>query len=338
MQSPENWVEASCSTNTLNKIRSAIFETRPLYTSVPFVSALSWSIVDSDSCQLIAGKAHKEKREVASLTKIMTAYVTIQYCESESVDIRKTYLEVSKVAAYINGTVAGLRMSHRLTIYDLLFALLLPSGNDAAIVLAEGIGKRVYSKECKKQQSHAHNSQCKTYIDLFVKQMNKTASKLGLINTLFTNPHGLADRGNKSTAEDIGRLSAIAKKKQVFSDIVKTAIHHASAIDEKGCLHTYVWENTNKFLNIGYDGIKTGLTPTAGPCLILSQTCNSIGIIVTILGSRTQEHKWIEGAQIMNWAMQRLVKYNDSKPKTSLSPRRKKARISNFMVYRTILS
>ena len=338
MQSPENWVEASYNNSTINKINNTAFESRTLYTSVPLVSALSWSIIEQESAQLIAGKAHKEKREIASLTKIMTAYVSIDFCKSQLVDINKTYLEVSKTAAYINGTVAGLRMGHRLTIKDLIYALLLPSGNDAAIVLAEGIGKRIFNKECKKTKCRTPSSLSKIYIDLFVKQMNKTALKLSLNNTLFSNPHGLADKGNRSTAEDIGRLSAIAKKEIVLNQVVKTPVYHCSAIDERGNLHNYCWENTNKLLALGYDGVKTGMTPTAGPCLILSQTCNNISIIVTVLGSRTQEHKWIEGVQILNWAMHKLLKFQESKPKSTSMAVRKKGRIANFMVYRTLLS
>jgi D-alanyl-D-alanine carboxypeptidase len=106
----------------------------------PFVTAKSWAIMDGRTGEILFGKCENDRREIASLTKIMTAFVVIQIIRKIKLNAKKTLLQVSKNAASIGGTSAKLKSGDVLSVYDLLHALMLPSGNDAATCLAEHFG------------------------------------------------------------------------------------------------------------------------------------------------------------------------------------------------------
>lgn len=107
---------------------------------VPFVSAQSWVVYDCNSEQVLFGRMERERREIASLTKIMTCYVVLELIKRFNIDEKKHYIEVSDNASSITGTSAELRKGDLLCVWDMLHGLMLPSGNDAAIALAEHFG------------------------------------------------------------------------------------------------------------------------------------------------------------------------------------------------------
>lgn len=106
----------------------------------PLVSAQSWAIYDTKNDTFLFGKLERDRREIASLTKIMTCYVVLNLIEKFQIDEVSTIIEISENAANISGTSAELEEGDKLSIWDLLHALMLPSGNDAATILSEYFG------------------------------------------------------------------------------------------------------------------------------------------------------------------------------------------------------
>jgi D-alanyl-D-alanine carboxypeptidase (penicillin-binding protein 5/6) len=119
----------------------------------PFATAKAWAIVDGKSGDVLFGKCENDKREVASLTKIMTSFVIIQIIRKIKLNAKKTLLQASKNAASIGGTTAKLKPGDVLSVWELLHGLLLPSGNDAALCLAEHFGQYLYEVASSKYKS-----------------------------------------------------------------------------------------------------------------------------------------------------------------------------------------
>lgn len=174
-----------------------------------------------------------------------------------------------------------------LTIWDLLYGLMLPSGNDAAVCLAENIGQH-FSQHGKK-----------TPLDNFVEEMNCWARKLDLKNTLYINPHGMSlNKVNISTANDQAKLIQVALQDSVFVRLVDKRMYPCSIQDKEGWTRELFWENTNRLLFRGYSGIKTGSTNGAGFCL--ASWFNKVGcnLLVIVLGAATAEHRFQETLQL----------------------------------------
>ena len=110
------------------------------------MTARCWAILDEKNLNFIAGKREFIRQEVASLTKIMTCYTTIKLCKLLNIDPRNTYVKATDVAADICGTTANLKKDEELSIHELLFGLMLPSGNDAAFALSQYFGQRLYNE------------------------------------------------------------------------------------------------------------------------------------------------------------------------------------------------
>lgn len=237
------------------------------------ITASSFCVLDTQTGWVIASRRDSEMREIASLTKIMTCYTVIQLVSRNLVSY-SDIVKVSKQASKISGTSAELNENDEITLLDLLYGLMLPSGNDAAWALAEYCGKKLSGGPA---------------VINFLSEMNSNCKKLLLNYTFFRNPHGMAGNKNLSTARDVCKLSQAALKLEKFSIIVSTKSHTAYIMNE-GKVRMKTWENTNKMLENGFTGVKTGVTATAGPCL-----CSSFGnYIITLLNSRSMEDRWRE--------------------------------------------
>jgi D-alanyl-D-alanine carboxypeptidase len=126
----------------------------------PFVTAKSWSIMDGRTGEILFGKCENDRREIASMTKIMTLFVVIQIIRKIKLNAEKTMLQVSKNAATVGGTSAKLKTGDVLSIWDLCHGLMLPSGNDAGICLAEHFGQYLYEVATRyKNNKNANNGQ-----------------------------------------------------------------------------------------------------------------------------------------------------------------------------------
>lgn len=204
------------------------------------------ALIDVSSGRILYEKHGDEQMRIASLTKIMTAIVAIEHGNL------KDKVTVSRNAFGKEGSSLFLKLGEQMKLEDMLYGLMLRSGNDAATAIAEHVGG---SEEG------------------FVFLMNAKAEELGLSNTHFANPHGLDAEGHYSTANDMAKLTAYALHNPVFREIVKTENKKAPNPNEQW---DYSWHNKNKMLRLyeGADGVKTGYTKKAFRCLVSSATRN----------------------------------------------------------------
>jgi len=225
-------------------------------------AALSYDIT---SGKVVFSKNINERLPMASLTKIMTAFLALE----EGID--KKYV-VSKSAASVGENSMGLSEGEVLTLEELLYGLMLPSGNDAAEVIAQG------SKYGR---------------DGFVKEMNQRAKQLGMNDTNFTNPSGLEGDGNQyTTTVDLLKLTKIAMENPDFRKIVGTYEKVLPYSENHKEFHLF--NDTNLLTSYpGVKGVKTGFTWEAGLCLVTYLEHNDKKIIAVILNSqnRRQEMK-----------------------------------------------
>lgn len=220
----------------------------------PKVDAVSAIAIDMESGRILYEKNAYSQRSIASTTKIMTSIIAIENGNLEDV------VTVSKRAVSVWGSRIKLKEGEKLKLKELLYGLMLNSGNDAAIAIAEHIGGSVEG---------------------FAEMMNKKAKEIGAINSNFVTPHGLDTQGQYSTAYDLALITRYALQNPVFSGIVKT---RATSIPGRS-LH-----NTNEvlFSYPGADGVKTGYTGQAGRCLVASATKNGSRIITVVLNCATR--------------------------------------------------
>ena len=213
------------------------------------VSAKSAILINSQTGEVLYEKNPDDKMLIASTTKIMTAVVVLDKCGMDDI------VEVSPDAANVEGSSAYLRAGEKLTVRELLYALMLSSGNDAAAALA----------------IHVSGS-----IEKFAGDMNAKAKELGLENTSYKNPHGLDAEGHYSTARDLAKLTQYALKNNDFKDIVSTK---TAAVGSRSLT------NHNKLLwNIdGAIGVKTGYTKAAGRILVSAVERNGASYICVTL-------------------------------------------------------
>ena len=275
--------------------------------SPPFVSAKSWAIANGRTGRVLFGRGDSDKREIASLTKIMTALIALRLSNIENIDLYHTYTVVSEHAASITGTTAILKQGDKLSLIDLMYGMLLPSGNDAATVISEYFGTLLMKQKQKKIDPPTAMTEELTPEMAFVSEMNITAKELKMNNTFFWNPHGLYSYCNRSTATDMARLSALAMKDTTFREIVNRREYIAIGYDAAGKEREFIWQNTNKILGKdGCNGIKTGVTETAGPCLITNIQSKGFCFIIVLLNSKTMDARWDEVGKLKDWAIERL--------------------------------
>ncbi|MDY4893356.1 MAG: D-alanyl-D-alanine carboxypeptidase family protein [Agathobacter sp.] len=207
-----------------------------------------------------------EKLYPASTTKIMTAYIIIKNCDLDE----KVTVSTEAVANMADSSKCGVAAGDTLTVRDLLYGLMLVSGNDAANVLAEH-----YSGSIQK----------------FAEEMNKEALSLGATHTHFVNANGLPDDDHYTTVYDMYLIFQAAIQLQEFEDIIKTQSYDASYTDTNGNTVTKTWANTNQYLSgavqapddITVIGGKTGTTNAAGYCLVLYSKNKNGDDIVSIV-------------------------------------------------------
>lgn len=226
--------------------------------TIPNVKAKDFSessiVIDQDSGRILYQNNAQEPKLIASTTKILTAIITI-----EKANLNQE-VEVGEEVLKMYGTNIYLEVGEKIKIIDLLYGLLLRSGNDAAVVLA----KNVSGSEEK-----------------FVADMNKKAQELGMKNSIFNNPHGLDEETkNYSTAYDMALLMRYASKNQTFMKISNTKKYQTSTGKK-----TYLWYNRNKLLT-SYEyctGGKNGYTPSAGKTLVSTATKDNLNLIIVSL-------------------------------------------------------
>lgn len=238
---------------------------------IPEINSRSCVVIDRNTNKVLYGKNELQQRKMASTTKIMTATVIIENCNLTDT------VEVSKKAAGTGGSRLGLKTNDKITIKDLLYGLMLCSGNDAAVALAEYAGGS---------------------IEGFSDLMNQKAYKLGLNNTHFETPHGLDSDEHYTTAYELAILSNYALNNKTFAEIVSTKNYTVT-------INGYPKElsNTNELLgNLnGVYGVKTGFTNGANRCLVSSCKRDNIDIICVVLGADTKKFRTSDSIKLINY-------------------------------------
>ena len=217
-------------------------------------SATSAVLMDMDSSNVIYAKDIHNVRSVASISKIMTAIVAI-----ENADIEDT-VTVGEEILKAYGSGVYIKVGEEISLEALLYGLMLRSGNDAALAIANYVGGNV---------------------DSFVKMMNDKAKEIGMKNTTFNNPHGLDEKmGNLSTAYDMALLTSYAMKNEEYKKIVSTKKYTL-----KTNMNYYSWTNKNKLLHSHnyITGGKTGFTDIAKRTLVTTATQDDINLVAVTL-------------------------------------------------------
>lgn len=243
-------------------------------TPLPDLTAESVYALDVDSMVTLYEKAADRPLLPASTTKIMTALVALENYPLDRI--------LSFDGTKIDGNSIGLRPGEQMSVENLLYGALVGSGNDAAYVLAKNFPSDLAG---------------------FVEKMNRRAEELNLLNTHFTNPMGLDQEGQYSTAKDLARLSITALKNPDFARIVATP--SLTITDTSGKI-VYNLKNTNGLVleDSGFKGIKTGWTENAGECLVTLYDKDSRRIITVVLHSRDRGG---ETKQLTNWLLGNFV-------------------------------
>jgi D-alanyl-D-alanine carboxypeptidase (penicillin-binding protein 5/6) len=244
------------------------------------------ALIDVTTGVILYSKMGDKQMRIASLTKVMTAIVAIEQGDlSESVTI-------SKRAAGREGSSIYLKLGEQMSLHDLLYGLMLRSGNDAATAIAEDVGGTEEG---------------------FAYLMNEKAEMLGMEHSRFMNPHGLDIKDHYSTANDMAQLSAYALRNPIFQEIVQTKLKKVPNPNEAW---SYIWSNKNKMLSLypGANGVKTGYTKLALRCLISSATRNGQQLAVVTLND---SNDWADHSRLLdygfrNFPLERLADKGES--------------------------
>jgi D-alanyl-D-alanine carboxypeptidase (penicillin-binding protein 5/6) len=197
----------------------------------------------------------------------------------------------SERAAATRGSSCRLKAGERLPARELLYGLLLPSGNDAAVALAEHFGPGLQPGE----QAGGDG------VRPFVAEMNRQAKGLELAETSFLDPNGLAR--NRASARDLAVLTWHAMQNARFREYVKTRVHECEVLGEGDAKRRVTWKNTNRLReDAGCDGVKTGTTSAAGACLVASAHRGADHLIVVVLGSTAGDGRYEDARSLFRWA------------------------------------
>jgi len=242
-----------------------------LYQNEVGISANTAAVIDVETGRMLYEKNGDQRMLIASLTKIITAIVAIE--SGKDLD---DIVTVSSRASGKEGSSIYLKVGEKHKLIDLLYAVMLRSGNDAATAVAEHVG----GTEAK-----------------FVEMMNAKVAELGLRGTHFANPHGLDADGHYSTAHDMAVLTGYALRNDVFAKIVSTKVKEIPMPGEAWNRRMY---NKNKMLvrYDGADGVKTGYTKAAGRCLASSATKDGRQVAVITLRASSD---WIDHANLLDY-------------------------------------
>lgn len=223
---------------------------------------------------------------MASLTKLMTALIVLENCKDLD---QEYYVTTDAVDLEKNASKANLKAGDKIKVRDLLYGLLIPSGNDAAMVLAENL--------------------VDSY-DNFIIMMNNEAERLGALNTHFANPHGLDSEYHFTSAYDLYLITRELTKYPIFKEITSKKEYTANITASDGTVRTEKWENTNYFVtgellmssNVSLLAGKTGNTTNAGNCLVLLAKDNKTGIefISVVLNAKSKRNSYYNSNALLS--------------------------------------
>ena len=254
-----------------------------------------------------------EQVKIASITKVMTAILAVENCKMDE------KITVSNAAATVGNSTSGLLEGDELTVEQALRGLMIPSGNDAAIALAEHVGKKLDPKT-------------KDAVATFVKAMNEQAKKLGCTGTLFENPHGLDfdewAGDMHSTAHDVALMMQEAMKDDTIREVMASKDPWIEVTGADGSDHSHSMETHNVLLDQdGNIGGKTGTTDDAGYCFASAYNRDGDEIYTVVLNSSTTDQRFADTATLASW-------YYDHKVTVEIANTQKKTANGNPLMAR----
>ena len=244
--------------------------------TVPAVEARAWLLLDFNSGQVLASQKADERFEPASLTKLMTAYLAFSALKQKTLKPDQV-VPVSTRAWKAEGSRMFIEPNKPGIVEDLLRGMIIQSGNDASVALAEAIGG---SEE------------------VFAQMMNREAKRLGMANTNFVNATGLTSPQLYSTAQDLSKL--------VVALIRDFPEHYALYSQKEFRYNNISQSNRNRllWLDPSVDGVKTGFTDNAGYCLITSARRSDRRLVSVVLGTASESARATESQKLLNWGFQ----------------------------------
>lgn len=271
-----------CADDVDNEVdfEDAIEVTASNVSELPKTNSRRYIVYDRISKSMIIGKNEDVKSAMASTTKIMTTIVIL-----EKADLNEK-VTVSAKAGGTGGSRLGLKRGDKASVRDLLYGLMLRSGNDAAVALAEHVGGSVKG---------------------FAELMNEKAIELGLTNTHFVTPHGLDDANHYTTALELAKLTDYAMDNETFAKIVGTKSTTIYINNQSRQIN-----NTNELLGVlnGVVGVKTGFTNNAGRCLVTETKRNNMDIITIVLGADTKKDRTKDSVNLIEYTFSKYKMYN----------------------------
>ena len=254
-----------------------------------------------------------EQAKIASITKVMTAILAVENCKMDE------KITVSNAAATVGNSTAGLLEGDEFTVEQALRGLMIPSGNDAAIALAEHVGKKLDPKT-------------KDAVATFVKAMNEQAKKLGCTGTLFENPHGLDfdewAGDMHSTAHDVALMMQEAMKDDTIREVMASKDPWIEVTGADGSDHSHSMDTHNVLLGQdGNIGGKTGTTDDAGYCFASAYNRDGDEIYTVVLNSSTTDQRFADTATLASW-------YYDHKVTVDIANTQKKTANGNPLMAR----
>ncbi|MFE5734531.1 D-alanyl-D-alanine carboxypeptidase family protein [Streptomyces sp. NPDC056528] len=256
--------------------------------AAPAITALGGFVMNNGTGAALYGKTADTRRSTGSTTKIMTAKVVLAQKGlnlDAKVTIDKAYSDyiVSK-----NASSARLIVGDKVTVRQLLYGLMLPSGCDAAYALADKFGTGTTRAARVKS---------------FIGKMNTEAKNLGLKNTHFDSFDGISNGQNYSTPRDLTKLASSAMKNSAFRTVVATKTTKQKVTTKTGGYRYMTWTNTNKLLSTysGAIGVKTGSGPQAKYCLVFAATRNGKTVIGTVLASSSETTRAADVKKLLDY-------------------------------------
>ena len=242
----------------------------------PVVEARAWLLLDATRGQLITSRNPKERIEPASLTKLMTAYLAFGALKGRSLALGQT-IRVSEQAWRIAGSRMFIEPRKPVTVEELLHGMIVQSGNDACIALAEAVAGSEPA---------------------FVERMNREAGRLGMTGTNFTNSSGLPDPGHYSTASDLALLtSALIREYPEYYKLYSEREYRYNDITQRN-------RNQLLWLDPNVDGVKTGHTESAGFSLIASARRSGRRLVSVVIGAPSENLRARESQKLLNFGFQ----------------------------------
>ncbi|WP_296955117.1 D-alanyl-D-alanine carboxypeptidase family protein [uncultured Dialister sp.] len=228
----------------------------------PEIKAVTAALLDAQTGKVLTDKEGTLRVYPASTTKILTTIIALEEGKARLEQNAK----ITPLAMKQDGTNLGVRQDMPISLHQMLYGMMLISGNDAAVATAETVGGNY---------------------DRFIEMMNEKAASIGVHDSHFANPSGLTNKNHYSTAIDMAKIAAYAMKNPDFRDIVKRKTYPMTY--RNGMFRNV--ENRNEFLSSGYEGangVKTGMTEAAGDCLVASAERNGRLLIVSLYNDKNR--------------------------------------------------